>query len=74
LEAELKAAVAAAGLIGFEITWRGEVYAGAPQESSAAEFGTLGINFHARKYRTEAEWAAELQALSCELPPHRAER
>lgn len=49
------AAVAAAGFIGFVITSRGDVYAGAPQESSAAEFGTLGIDFHARKHRTEVE-------------------
>ncbi|MDP2990674.1 MAG: hypothetical protein Q8O57_08940 [Kiritimatiellota bacterium] len=64
----MKAAVAAAGFVGFEIIWRKDIFSGAPHESSAAEFGTLGINFHARKYATEAEWAAELAALSCEVP------
>jgi hypothetical protein len=38
----------AAGFTDFEITWRGEVFAGAPQASSAASFGTVGINFRAR--------------------------
>jgi hypothetical protein len=38
----------AAGFTDFEITWRGDVFAGAPQASSAASFGTLGINFRAR--------------------------
>lgn len=39
----------AAGFENFEITWRGDVFGGAPQQSSAKEFGTLGINFRARK-------------------------
>lgn len=39
----------AAGVREFEITWRGDVYGGAPQESSAAHFGTLGITFRAQK-------------------------
>lgn len=30
-------------------TWRAEVFNGAPQASSAAKFGTIGINFRARK-------------------------
>jgi hypothetical protein len=38
----------AAGFTDFEITWRGDVFAGAPQASSAASFGTLGINYRAR--------------------------
>jgi hypothetical protein len=38
-----------AGFEGFEITWRADVFSGAPQESSSAKFGTLGINFRARK-------------------------
>jgi hypothetical protein len=38
-----------AGLQDFEITWREDVFNGAPQQSSAASFGTLGINFRARK-------------------------
>lgn len=37
----------AAGLEGFEITWRADVFSGAPQESSAANFDTKGINFRA---------------------------
>ncbi len=42
-------AVAHTGFEGFEITWREDVFSGAPQESSAANFGTKGINFRARK-------------------------
>ena len=41
--------VTAAGFENFEITWRKEVFDGAPQESSAASFGTVGINWRARK-------------------------
>jgi hypothetical protein len=41
--------VSAAGFQGFEITWRDAVFEGAPQASSAAKFGTLGITFRARK-------------------------
>jgi hypothetical protein len=41
--------VLAAGFADFEITWRAEVFDGAPQQSSAAHFGTVGINFRARK-------------------------
>jgi len=56
----------AAGFVDFEITWRADVFAGAPQSSSAAGFGTLGINFRARKAAAEAEWEAALAALSCD--------
>ena len=49
LEAELAAVVGSAGFEDFEITWREDVFSGAPQESSAANFGTKGINFRARK-------------------------
>jgi hypothetical protein len=45
----------AAGFVDFEITWRADVFAGAPQASSAAQFGTVGINFRARKASNEAE-------------------
>jgi hypothetical protein len=38
-----------AGFQGFEIPWRADVFSGAPQHTSAAAFGTLGINFRARK-------------------------
>lgn len=41
--------VTAAGFEGFEITWRKAVFDGAPQASSAANFGTVGINWRARK-------------------------
>jgi hypothetical protein len=39
----------AAGFVDFGITWRADVFAGAPQQSSAANFDTVGINFSARK-------------------------
>ena len=55
----------AAGFVGFEITWRADVFSGAPQSSSAAQFGTVGINFRARRARDDAEWARALEALSC---------
>jgi TusA-related sulfurtransferase len=57
-----------AGSVGFEITWRADVFSGAPQSSSAADFGTVGINFRARKATNEEEWVAAMQALSCEMP------
>ena len=57
----------AAGFVGFEITWRADIYAGAAQSSSAAQFGTLGINFRARKPRDDEEWAAALAKLTCAL-------
>jgi hypothetical protein len=55
----------AAGFVDFEITWRADVFAGAPQASSAGKFGTQGINFRARKARNESEWAAALERLTC---------
>jgi hypothetical protein len=58
----------AAGFVGFEITWRKDVFSGAPQAGSAANFGTLGINFRARKAADEEELMAALAALSCEMP------
>ena len=57
----------AAGFVDFEITWRGDVYKGAPQASSAEKFGTVGINFRARKARDDAEWAIALAKLSCSV-------
>lgn len=57
-----------AGFVDFEITWRKDVFGGAPQESSAASFGTKGINFKARKAVDEAEWHAALADLTCEIP------
>ena len=41
--------VESAGFEGFEITWCKAIFEGAPQSSSAAKFGTVGINFRARK-------------------------
>jgi hypothetical protein len=38
-----------AGFSEFEVTWRAPVFEGAPQSSSAAKFGTVGINFKALK-------------------------
>jgi hypothetical protein len=58
----------AAGFVDFEITWRADVFSGAPQSSSAAKFGTLGINFRARKPIDAAEWQRALIALRCTLP------
>ena len=58
----------AAGFVDFEITWQADVFSGAPQASSAAEFGTQGINFRARKAAHEQEWHAALASLACEVP------
>ena len=63
LETELQAIVVKAGFVGFEIIWREDVFNGAPQESSAADFGTLGINFRARKAVNDTEWKAALDKL-----------
>jgi hypothetical protein len=60
--------VVAAGFVEFAISWRGDVFSGAPQSSSAAAFGTLGITFGARKATTDEEWQAALAALSCDVP------
>ncbi|MCA1848217.1 MAG: hypothetical protein LC704_04370 [Actinobacteria bacterium] len=62
-----------AGFVGFEITWRKDVFSGAPQAGSAANYGTLGINFRARNARSEEELMAALAALSCELSSRPAE-
>ena len=58
----------AAGFVDFEITWQADVFSGAPQSSSAAEFGTQGINFRARKAANEEEWNAARASLACEVP------
>jgi len=57
-----------AGFVDFEITWRADVFGGAPQESSSANFGTLGINFRARKAQNDEEWQTALTKLICEKP------
>ena len=61
-------AVVMAGFVDFEIAWRADVFSGAPQSSSAAEFETVGINFHARKPRNDDEWAAALAVFNCQIP------
>ena len=53
----------------FEITWRADVFAGAPQQGSAAKFGTKGINFRARRPVHHADWLGALEALRCEVGP-----
>jgi hypothetical protein len=57
-----------AGFVAFEITWRADVFSGAPQASSAATFGTKGINFRAHKPRNSEDWQRALQTLTCEVP------
>jgi len=67
----------AAGFVGFEITWRADVFIGAPQASSAANFGTLGMNFRARKPHTQQEWLAAVSDSSdtsfCPVTPAQTE-
>ncbi len=58
----------AAGFVDFEITWQADVFSGASQASSAAEFGTQGITFHARKAAHEQEWQAARASLAGEIP------
>ena len=64
----MQTTVVAAGFVDFEITWRADVFSDAPQSSSAASFGTLGINFRARKAASEEEWLRAMAELNCELP------
>ena len=61
-------AVLLAGLVDFEIAWRGDVVSDAVQSSSAAKYGTLGVNLRARKPSSEQELAAALAALRCDMP------
>jgi arsenite methyltransferase len=73
LETELQAVVVEAGFVGFEIIWRDDVFGGAPQQSSAANFGTLGINFSARKAGDDAEREAALSVLANEVSLQKVE-
>jgi len=41
--------LAECGFDEIEIPWRADVFRGAPQDKSSATFGTLGVNFRARK-------------------------
>jgi arsenite methyltransferase len=63
MEDELHESVVKAGFVDFEITWRDEVFDGAPQASSAANFGTVGINFRARKTTDMNEWNDAMAAI-----------
>jgi hypothetical protein len=54
--------------VDFEITWRADVFSGAPQASNAAKFGTVGINFRARKPADDAEWHRTLASMQCDVP------
>jgi hypothetical protein len=59
--------VTAAGFVDFVIDSRTDVYAGAEQSSSAANFGTVGITFGARKATTDVEWQQALEALNYDI-------
>jgi hypothetical protein len=59
----------AAGFVGIEIPWQGNIFAGASGEESASDFGTLGIDVRARKASDAAEIDAARRALQCEAPP-----
>ena len=61
--------VIGAGFVDFAIPWRADVFSGAPQAGSAADFGTLGINISARKALDDTEWSQALSALQCARTP-----
>ncbi len=46
-----------------------DVFTGAPHESSAADYGTLGLDFSARKPINDEEWAEAMAKLTSEVPP-----
>ena len=59
--------LAECGFDEIEIPWRSDVFRGAPQDKNSATFGTLGVNFRARKkvFRaTMAECASDLSLSS----------
>jgi hypothetical protein len=37
------------GFVDFAMPWTGEVYADAPQQSWAADYGTIGVNYRANR-------------------------
>ena len=49
LKAQLERKVAAAGFREIEVIWGKDVFSGAPQQSDAAKFGTLGVTIRASK-------------------------
>jgi hypothetical protein len=53
--------------VDFAIVSRLDVFRDAPQASSAAAFGTLGITFRARRARDGDEWRRALEALACDV-------
>jgi hypothetical protein len=56
--------LAECGFDEIEVPWRADVFRGAPQDKNSASFGTLGVNFRARKRvatRGQPE-AAEVEA------------
>jgi hypothetical protein len=59
----------AAGFVGVEIPWQGNIFAGASGEESASDFGTLGIDVRARRARDAAEIDAARRALQCDASP-----
>ena len=71
--AELEAIVVAAGFVGFEITWRKDIFSGVPQAGGAQKSSTWGANFWARKAANKEEWNAAMAALSREVPAPPAE-
>jgi hypothetical protein len=64
-EGSVASLVVAAGFVDCAITWRADVFSGAPQARSAAAFGPTGINVRARKAAGEAAWMATLR---CDVP------
>jgi hypothetical protein len=50
------------------VPWRADVFRGAPQDKNSATFGTLGVNFRARKktpvHEGSAVALAEVEAAS----------
>jgi hypothetical protein len=54
--------------VGFAIQSRTEVYAGAEQSSSAANFDTLRITLRARKAANDDEWQRAVMVLNSDLP------
>jgi len=41
--------LAECGFDEIEVPWRADVFRGAPQDKNSVSFGTLGVNFRARK-------------------------
>jgi len=50
--------LAECGFDEIEVPWRADVFRGAPQDKNSASFGTLGVNFRARKALALTETAS----------------